>query len=233
MYAWLSEAISRQFSTLSVLKESPRGTVSLLQHAATGRRFILRRFTGSGAVYRKLMNIRCPNLPQIYEVATRGEDNLVLEEYVRGDNMGDLLQGSLFTGKETRRIALQLCRALWALHSMDAVHRDVKPENVILRETEAVLIDFDAARLFKQESARDTQILGTTGFAAPEQYGMSQTDHRADIYSMGVLLNVMLTGQHPSRCLAKGRWGRIVTRCTQVNPEKRYQTILQLSEELF
>ena len=58
-----------------------------------------------------------------------------------------------------------------------------------------------------------------TGFAAPEQYGLSQSGPQADIYSLGVLMNVMLTGEHPSRKLADGRLGRVVQRCTQVNPE--------------
>ena len=98
--------------------------------------------------------------------------------------------------------------------------------------TEAVLIDFDASRIYKNENREDTQILGTTGFAAPEQYGLSQSDGRADIYALGVLLNIMLTGEHPSRKLASGRMGRIVQRCTMVNPEKRYKNILHLMEVL-
>ena len=109
---------------------------------------------------------------------------------------------------------------------------EVKPENVILRGSEAVLIDFDAARIYKDESEGDTQILGTTGFAAPEQYGISQSDERADIYSLGVLLNIMLTGKHPSRGLADGRMGRIVQKCTMTAPEKRYQSAKALLEAL-
>ena len=95
-----------------------------------------------------------------------------------------------------------------------------------------MLIDFDAARLHKPEAAADTQILGTTGFAAPEQYGLSQSDTRTDIYSLGVLMNVMLTGQHPSQTLAEGRLGRVIGRCTQVNPEKRYRDVVHLMGEL-
>lgn len=118
------------------------------------------------------------------------------------------------------------------LHSIGAVHRDVKPENIILRGDNAVLIDFDAARFHKPENSADTQILGTTGFAAPEQYGLSQSDVRTDIYALGVLINVMLTGEHPSRNLAKGRMGRIVDRCTHVNPQRRYKNVLRLMEAL-
>ena len=118
------------------------------------------------------------------------------------------------------------------LHTLGAVHRDVKPENIILRGDQAVLIDFDAARLHKPEHETDTQVLGTTGFAAPEQYGLSQTDQRADIYAAGILINVMLTGEHPSRKLAEGHLGRVVRRCTQVSPEKRYPNVLRLMEAL-
>lgn len=108
----------------------------------------------------------------------------------------------------------------------------MKPENIILRGDQAVLIDFDAARLHKPEHETDTQVLGTTGFAAPEQYGLSQTDQRADIYAAGILINVMLTGEHPSRKLSEGHLGRVVRRCTQVSPEKRYPNVLRLMEAL-
>ena len=156
----------------------------------------------------------------------------VLEEYIQGDSLAFLLAGACLTPAEARKITLQLCNALWVLHSMGAVHRDIKPENVIVRGSEAVLIDFDASRIFKSGTNQDTQILGTAGYAAPEQYGITQTDERADIYSLGVLLNIMLTGKHPSKELASGRLGRIVQKCTMVNPKKRYKSVLYLMEAL-
>ena len=232
MYTWLSERLDEEFETVRTLKVSPRGSVRLIRHRAAGQNFILRRFTGNGEVYRKLLSYSCQNLPVIYEAVSQGEDNLVLEEFIEGDTLGFLLEGALFSPKETRKIIIQLCRALWVLHGLAAVHRDIKPENVILKGSEAVLIDFDAARLHKPEAAADTQILGTTGFAAPEQYGLSQSDTRTDIYSLGVLMNIMLTGQHPSQTLAEGRLGRVIGRCTQVNPEKRYRDVVHLMGEL-
>ncbi|MBQ1262673.1 MAG: serine/threonine protein kinase, partial [Oscillospiraceae bacterium] len=73
---------------------------------------------------------------------------------------------------------------------------------------------------------------GTVGYASPEQLGIAQTDARTDVYAVGVLLNVMITGKHPSEKLAKGKVGRVVRRCTSVNPDERYQTAEKLSEAL-
>ena len=232
IYSWLSEQLKLEFEEVRLLKESPRGSVRLIRHRASGKQFILRRFTGNGEVYRRLLDCSCRHLPLIYETAEREGKNLVIEEFVQGDTLDFLLADALFTPQETRKIVKQLCQGLWVLHSMAAVHRDVKPENVILRRTDAVLIDFDAARLHKPQAEADTQILGTTGFAAPEQYGLGQSDTRTDIYSLGVLMNVMLTGQHPSKKLAEGRMGRVIQRCTQVNPAKRYKDVLHLMEAL-
>ena len=232
IYTWLMEVLNTEYEPVRLMKESPRGTVLLIRHKATGKQFIQRQFTGNAEVYQKLLGYTSLNLPVVYEVAVQGNQNLVLEEYVEGDTLGFLLQEALFTPEETKRIVTQVCRALWVLHSIGAVHRDVKPENIILRGSEAVLIDFDAARFHKPENATDTHILGTTGFAAPEQYGLSQSDIRTDIYALGILINIMLTGEHPSKKLAPGKMGRIVDRCTHVNPQRRYKNVLRLMEAL-
>ncbi len=225
-------SIETDYETVKAIKHSERGCVSLLQNKQNGTRFIFRHYRGNGEVYRKLLGISCPNLPQIMETAERDGMVAVLEEYIQGDSLAYLLEGALFSPAEARKITLQLCNALWVLHKLGAVHRDIKPENVIIRDSEAVLIDFDASRIFKSDTNQDTQILGTTGYAAPEQYGITQTDERADIYSLGVLLNIMLTGKHPSKELANGHLGRIVQKCTMVNPKKRYKSVLYLMEAL-
>ena len=225
-------SIETDYKTVKAIKHSERGSVSLLQNKQNGTRFIFRHYRGNGEVYRKLLGISCPNLPQIMETAERDGMVAVLEEYIQGDSLAYLLEGALFSHAEARKIIMQLCNALWVLHKLGAVHRDIKPENVIIRGSEAILIDFDASRIFKSDKNQDTQILGNTGYAAPEQYGIAQTDERADIYSLGVLLNIMLTGKHPSKELASGRLGRIVQKCTMVNPEKRYKSVLYLMETL-
>ena len=232
LYESLLEAVTTEYDTLHVLKRSPRGTVSVVRHKKSGTRYVFRRYSGSGEVYRRLLPVLCPHLPQIMEAAEQDGQTAVLEEYVQGDTLAELLMGARLTEKEARQVTMQLCQALHVLHSMGAVHRDVKPENVILRGSDAVLIDFDAARIYKDESESDTQVLGTTGFAAPEQYGIFQSDERADIFSLGVLLNIMLTGKHPSREMAAGKMGRIVRKCTMTAPEQRYQSARALMEVL-
>lgn len=232
LYESFWEAVTTEYDTLRVLKQSPRGTVSVVRHKKSGTRYVLRRYSGSGEVYRRLLPVLCPHLPQIMEAAEQDGQTAVLEEYVQGDTLAELLMGARLTEREARQVTMQLCQALHVLHSMGAVHRDVKPENVILRGSDAVLIDFDAARIYKDESESDTQVLGTTGFAAPEQYGIFQSDERADIFSLGVLLNIMLTGKHPSREMAAGKMGRIVRKCTMTAPEQRYQSARALMEVL-
>lgn len=232
LYESFWEAVTTEYDTLRVLKQSPRGTVSVVRHKKSGTRYVFRRYSGSGEVYRRLLPVLCPHLPQIMEAAEQDGQTAVLEEYVQGDTLAELLMGVRLTEREARQVTMQLCQALHVLHSMGAVHRDVKPENVILRGSDAVLIDFDAARIYKDESESDTQVLGTTGFAAPEQYGIFQSDERADIFSLGVLLNIMLTGKHPSREMAAGKMGRIVRKCTMTAPEQRYQSARALMEVL-
>ena len=103
------------------------------------------------------------NVPVEQMLKYLGYENLtreMLEEYVQGDTLSEILEGGLLTTAESKQIARQLCSALWVFHSMGMVHRDVKPDNVIIRGKEAVLIDFDASRIYKNANNEDTKILG-------------------------------------------------------------------------
>ena len=80
IYTWLSDILQAEYEPVSLLKQSARSTVTQIRHLATGRPFVLRRFTGNADVFRCLLGCSCPNLPEIYEVASQGDAQLVLEE---------------------------------------------------------------------------------------------------------------------------------------------------------
>lgn len=175
-----------------------------------------------------MLGIDSPYLPRIYEVKEDRGQVYVLEEFIQGDTLAFLLEGKPLSPSHAKQILIHICHALNILHGIGAVHRDIKPENIILRGSDAVLIDFDASRLCKVENTTDTQIMGTTGYAAPEQYGFSQTDARTDIYALGILLNEMVTKQHPSKQLAEGEFRPIIQKCTQINVDQRYFSVTEL-----
>ena len=228
----LETRILHAYQVERTIKEGEESRMLLLRHSQTGERAIFRQYAGDGAVYKKLREVNCPHLPRILDVETEEGRVTVLEAYVPGDNLEFLLHGGTLPVKTAVDIACQLCEALTVLHSFGAVHRDVKPENIILNGNRAVLVDFDAARICKPDQSKDTRIMGTTGFAAPEQYGFGQTDARTDVFSMGILLNVMVTGHHPSQQLAEGRLRPIIETCTAVNADRRYASARELQKAL-
>lgn len=81
-------------------------------------------------------------------------------------------------------------------------------------------------------SEKDTRTVGTIGYAAPEQYGEAQSDARTDIYGLGIMMNVMLTGKHPVNEMAAGKMGNIIEKCIMVNPNKRYKNVMEVKEKL-
>lgn len=217
-----------EYLTEKTLKISNRGIVLVVRHKDSQKRFVYREFHGNAEVYRKLQKVNSPHLPAIYEVAEQDNRVFVLEEYISGDTLAFLLEENPLNFHFAKEIALQICDALHILHELNMVHRDVKPGNIIIRGNNAVLIDFDTSRVVKSENFSDTRIMGTTGYAAPEQYGFSQTDARADIYSMGILLNEMLTNQHPSKLLTDGPLRSVIEKCIEVNVDKRYLNAAEL-----
>ncbi len=230
LYQEFNQYLKSCFEEEKVLKETAQGRVVRLRHRQSHRLYVCHAFPGQSDAVRKLIGVGCRHMPRILEAADENGQVLLLEEYIPGDNLGMLCLGHTMKPGQVRHITADLCDALHVLHARGLVHRDVKPENVILDEKRAVLIDFNALRqgdpplLAGQPKSpgQDTRILGTMGYAPPEQYGLSRTDATADIYALGVLINVLLTGVHPSVKLPSGRWGRIVSRCTMTNPEQRY-----------
>ena len=232
LYDFMAQYLNDEFEEIAVLKQSDRGSVTKLRHRESHRLYICKRFSGSVEPYRQLIPVYCRSLPRIFDAAEKDGNALVLEEFIPGDTLFSLLEAGPLQETDVANICRQLGAALYTLHGLGLVHRDIKPENILLQGEDVWLIDFNAARFYTAEKGNDTQVLGTIGYASPEQYGFSQTDGRTDIYSLGVLINQMLTQEHPSVVLAPGRWGKIVRRCTMTNPAQKYQSIQDFLDAL-
>lgn len=224
--------LKQHYHLVRVMADKNDCRVLRLRHKDLGRDIVMRQLPYPVAAYTALADILCENLPQVYDVIDTDDGQVVLEEYVDGVTVADLAECGRIRYAQAVKILRGVCHALSVLHEKGFVHRDVKPENVVVRQSgQAVLVDLNISRKVSN-AGRDTMIMGTVGYASPEQLGLTQSDARTDIYACGVLLNVMLTGKHPSEQLARGRAGRIVRRCTAVNPNDRYPSAKRLAQAL-
>lgn len=217
------------YSLVNVLSKNNGCETLRLRNKDLNRDIVLRSFPEIIKAYEELYKIECDNLPLIYDTVNLSDGQIVLEEFIDGITVSQVMESGKYRYFGARKILKSVCNALTVLHERNLVHRDIKPENVMIdKKGRIVLIDFNASRK-TSHSSKDTVIMGTVGYASPEQLGVTQSDSRTDIYAMGVMLNVMLTGKHPSEKMARGRIGRIVRKCTNVNPDERYQTAKKLS----
>jgi WD40 repeat protein len=151
-----------------------------------------------------LAGLTHPNLPRIYEQFTDVGRWYLVMDFIEGETLEEYLgkiKGGKLPVEKVLEIGVQLCMVLEYLHMRQPpiIFRDLKPANVMLTvHGHIYLIDFGIARHFKPGQARDTTALGSTGYAAPEQYGKAQTTPRADIYALGVTLHQLVSGNDPS-----------------------------------
>lgn len=181
-------------------------------------------------VLKDIMKIKHPNLMEIYDVMDDGINCNCLCEFVFGNNLDKIVYTKMGVDpKIAEKWMVQLCNGVETLHQKNIIHRDITPNNVMIDyEGNIKLIDFNISREKKQNANRDTTILGTAGYASPEQFGFTQTGFGADIYAMGVLLNFMLTGKMPNEKLCSGKYASIVKKATQIKEEDRYSNVYQM-----
>ena len=227
------KGLAEDFILIKLLSDKNGKRTLLLQNRVNEKKTVLKLLPSASGVCEYLDGIIHPNLPMIYGVVPLEDGEAVFEEFIDGASVADMLEERVYTFGEAKEIVGGVCDALGVLHAAGFVHRDVKPENVMMTpDGTAKLIDFNVSREYKEGKERDTVIAGTIGYMSPEQYGVGQSDPRADIYSVGVLLNVMLTGLHPSEELCRGRARRIVEKCTHIDPDKRYKSAAELKAAL-
>jgi serine/threonine protein kinase len=191
---------------------------------------------------RILSRLNHPNLPAFTDFFTEGTRHFLVMEFIDGNTLEELLEANHGPFSERRVLgwARQLCDVLEYLHNQQPpiIFRDLKPGNIMLtRGGRIKLIDFGIARLFRASGSQDTQLLGTPGFAPPEQYGSAQTDERSDIYSLAMTLFQLMTDSmndngfglkdvHFSYPHISPPVARVLEKATSLKPDDRYQSIV-------
>lgn len=204
-----------EYHLISTLKSSGKGDIQLV--AADGKLYVRRYREIPQELFRRIRDVSCPYLERLVKQSEDENGAYFISEYIKGISASE----RAFSEKEAVKLLLELCAAIRALHRTGVIHRDIKPSNIICgKDGHIRLIDFDSARLRVEFQSRDTEILGTGGYAAPEQYGFMQTDDRSDIYAFGVTMEEIL-GENAE----KPKFRRIIRRCTQFDPDRRFRDI--------
>lgn len=183
-------------------------------------------------IYKILKNRQIKGIPKVYEIIEDEKELIIIEEYIHGLTLDKKYNK---TDVETvKKIMEQLCNILKQLHNMNPpiIHRDIKPTNIIVSNDDVVyLVDFNISREYDENQSVDTVIMGTQGYASPEQCGFAQTDCRSDIYSIGMLMkNILMVDEYPDKETKSLK--RIIDKCTSIDPEKRYKNIEKLEQAL-
>lgn len=239
-----------------ILGQGGMGTVYLARNINTDTFWAIKeinRREGSGielpAEPKLLKKLDHPALPVLFDILEQDGKLYLISDYINGMSLDKKLEAE---GRFAEEIvvdwAIQLCKALDYLHTLQPnpiIYRDMKPSNIILAANGILkLIDFGIAREYKTGSDTDTVYIGTRGYAAPEQYGTGQTSALSDIYSLGVTLYQLLTGKSPiemphglipirfyDASLSVGLES-IIMKCTNENPDERYQSAAELILQL-
>jgi len=196
---------------------------------------------------RTLARLNHPNIVSVYEFGHIEENYFFLMEYVDGSTLRDVVRTGQLQPDEALAIVPRLCDALQYAHDKDVVHRDIKPENILIaKDGQVKIVDFGLSRLLGSGSHQDFltgthQVMGTPRYMAPEQLeGAHNVDHRADIYSLGVVFYEMLTGELPiGRFAAPSekvqidvRLDDVVLRTLAKEPQRRYQHASQVKSDV-
>lgn len=192
---------------------------------------------------RALARLSHPNIVAVHEFGATGGLNYFLMEFVDGVNLRQLQRAGRLSPREALQIVPQVCDALQYAHDEGIVHRDIKPENILIdRKGRVKIADFGLARILGSDPADlrltgEGHVMGTPHYMAPEQVEHPQAvDHRADIYSLGVVFYEMLTGELPlgrfsppsRKVQVDVRLDDIVLHALEKEPERRYQHVAEV-----
>lgn len=217
MKATVEIFLESKYQKIKLIKESKRSEIWLASDSSNNL-YIYKKLYKSNEAYKILKQNPNKIFPQVIYCAEFEESMLIVEEYIQGESLFERIKQKKYLSEiETKNYLLQLCDGLQFLHQLNIIHRDIKPEHIIIRGNEVKLIDFDSVHIYKEHSTEDTELLGTKGYAPPEQYGFSQSDSRNDIYSLGVTF-----------LKATKYFHSILSKCIEKNPDDRFQSANEL-----
>ena len=216
---------------------SGRNDIILVKNLDSGKYYIKKLLTTyDKSVYEYLKENPISQMPQIVELFESNNCLIIIEEYIEGETVADKLNREVFSEETAKTIAKDVCKILNDIHSLPRalVHRDVKPSNIIVSpDNKVYLLDMNVAKWYDPDKNDDTHYMGTQYYAAPEQlgFGFSASSAKSDIYAVGMLLNVMLTGKFPKEKKADGPIWEIINTCINLDADKRY-TVKELIKAL-
>lgn len=209
--------------------------ISLVQHVENKQIYVKKTLNVYNLdVYSYLKDNPILGIPRIYELIEDTSSIIVIEDFISGQSLEKILsQGGSLPEDTVVNYVIQLCKIVSQLHTSfpPIIHRDIKPTNIIITpNNDVMLIDLNAAK-YASEKNEDTTLLGTRGYAAPEQYGFGSSSTQTDIYAIGMLINTMLNGSF-TQDVIKGNLYPIIKRCTELTPQNRYNSVDELSNAL-
>ncbi|MBR4344626.1 MAG: serine/threonine protein kinase [Lachnospiraceae bacterium] len=220
--------------------------VYLVQHVETSKTYVKKvRKLYNPEVYKQLREHPVAGVPRIFDFFEKDGKLIVIEEYISGTDLSSYLkEHGAFSEKETVEFGIMLCDILSRIHSLTPpiIHRDIKPSNIMLTDDKRIiLLDLNSAKPVTKGQKQDTLLLGTHGFAAPEQYGFGASNVQTDLYAVGILLKVMLSGfddkdsgifQNEPIIKCSAKLLSVIDKCTQLSPDKRYSSAIELKDAL-
>lgn len=221
------------YQTIGVINDTHE--IYLVQHNDTRQicvKKILKVYNKS--VYEELFNNPVMGTPRIiaFEEDISKRELTIIEEFVSGVSLQSKIENSEVTLNDIYQYMDDLCSIFEKLHSMNPpiIHRDVKPSNIIITNyNRAMLLDFNAAKNYENDSkTRDTVLLGTQGYAAPEQYGFGASTPQTDIYALGIILKEMASSSKDS-C---EQFNEIIRKSTELDQNSRYKSVTELKNSI-
>ena len=209
--------------------------------------------SGLGGAYETVFaaqrrGVRLAHLPRMVECHRRDGDLVVVMEYVPGETLGSCVEACRSREERlalVRRSFPDLCDAVSELHELldpPVIHRDLKPDNVIVSPGGVTLIDLGIARAYRDGAEQDTTHFGTRAYAPPEQFGFGQTGVTSDVYALGMLLFFCVTAREPSQVDRESGFRDaalpeglrvVVRRATELDPSARYASVRELKSAFF